>query len=72
MAGRISIPGTREILLDARGNVSPRWRRYFEELGGSGANTGDVLVITDNGPAFDPGSTSTISEDIEFLEHWRS
>lgn len=28
----VTIPGPREKVIDAQGNMSPRWRRFFEEL----------------------------------------
>lgn len=58
-------------MLDGRGNVNPRWRRFFEELTGSGAEDGDVLTSGPDGPEFNAGATTTISQDIEFLEFWR-
>lgn len=42
-------------MLNARGNVSPRWRRYFNELSGQGAAPGDVFTIGGDGPTFLPG-----------------
>jgi hypothetical protein len=29
---RVTMPGPREVVLDANGNMTPRWRRFFEEL----------------------------------------
>lgn len=29
---RVKIPGPRERVIDASGNMTPRWRRFFEEL----------------------------------------
>ena len=29
---KVTFPGPNERLIDARGNLSPRWRRFFEEL----------------------------------------
>lgn len=29
---KVNIPGPREAVIDARGNMTPRWRRFFEEL----------------------------------------
>jgi len=60
-------------MIDGRGTVNPRWRRFFEEISGAGATSGDVLVVGDNGTGFDSGgTTSTISADAEFFEFWRN
>ena len=68
---RISIPGSREAMLDGRGNVNPRWRRFFEEVSGQSADLGDVLVVGSDGPGFG-ADTSTAAQDAEFLEFWRN
>lgn len=72
MAGRVSIPGSREVLLDQRGVLTPRWRRFFEEVSGQQADQGDILTKGPDGPTFDSGSDTAISEDTEFLEFWRT
>ena len=59
-------------MLDGRGNVNQRWRRFFEEVSGQSADLGDVLVVGPDGAGFDTGATSNISEDSEFLEFWRN
>jgi len=72
MATKITIPGSRELVFDGKGHLNPRYRRFFEEISGVGAATGDVLTIGDGGAGFDTGSTSTVAQDFEFIEFWRS
>lgn len=65
-------PGSRQSLLDSRGNIDPQWSRYFSELSGATANIGDILVVGAGGAEFMPPSETTFNEDIEFEEHWRN
>ena len=61
MAGRVSIPGEREPMLNARGNVNSRWRRFFNELSGQGADPGDTIIVGDDGIGYD--DITTVVED---------
>lgn len=58
MTGRISIPGSRELLFDERGQVNRNWRKFFEQISGVGASEGDVLTVGSNGPTFGDGTSS--------------
>jgi len=64
---KVNLPGPGERIIDERGNLTPRWRRFFEELyrrtGGIndninratrvlvGAGSTDALIITGNAPS---------------------
>ena len=68
---KVSRPGNRDMMLDGRGVVSPRWGRFFDELSGANANVGDVLIVTPDGTQYAPAETATAVLNMEFMEFWR-
>ena len=69
---RINKPGAREPFLNRSGIITPRWSRYLDELAGLTANEGDVLVVGAGGAEYTASEATTLAQDIEFMEFWRT
>ena len=57
----VTIPGPREKVIDAHGNMSPRWRRFFEELY---RRTGGALEDTVNAASFTFSNPELAPDDL--------